>query len=113
MALDAALRTYRRYGDPHLVGRCLIKKGLYAAYDGRQEEAIELLSAGLEKIDAAQDPPMALAAIHSTAFSLMSSGRYREARSLIWRHHALYQQHAGRQDHLKLRWLLILIYIDA
>jgi tetratricopeptide (TPR) repeat protein len=109
-ALDAAIRTYRRHGDPHLEGRCLIKKGLYTAHAGRQEAAIELLSAGLEKIDAAQDPRMALAAIHNTAFCLMSSNRCREARSLLWRHHALYQRHAGRQDRLKLRWLQGQIY---
>ncbi len=109
-ALDAAVRTYRRYGDPHLEGRCLIKKGLYKAHAGRQQEAIELLGAGLEKIDAAQDPQMALAAIHNTAFCLMSSNRCREARSLLWRHHGLYQRYAGRQDQLKLCWLQGQIY---
>lgn len=103
--LDAAIRTYRRFGDAHLVGRCLIRKGLYTAQAGRPDEAIVLLSAGLEKIDAAQEPQMAIAAIHNTAFSLMSSGRYREARSLLWRHLGLYQQHAGRQILHKLRWL--------
>lgn len=109
-ALDAALKIYRRYGDPHLAGRSLIKKGLYVTRTGRQREAIELLTEGLEMIDPRQDGPLVLAAVHNTAFCLMQSGRCREARSLLWRHLGLYEQHAGRQDRLKLRWLQAQIY---
>ena len=109
-ALDAALKIYRRYGDPHLAGRSLIKKGLYVTRTGRQREAIELLTEGLEMIDPRQDGPLVLAAVHNTAFCLMQSGRCREARSLLWRHLSLYEQHAGRQDRLKLRWLQAQIY---
>ncbi len=109
-ALDAALRTYRRYGDPHLAGRSLIKKGLYTARTGRRGEAIELLTEGLSMIDAGQDGPLVLAAVHNTAFCLKDDGRCREARTLLWRHLGLYEQHAGKQDRLKLRWLQAQIY---
>src|SRR6202521_3966247 len=109
-ALDKALRVYRRYGDPHLAGRSLIKKGLYTARAGRQQEAIELLTEGLAMIDPGQDGPLVLAAVHNTACCLMEGGRCREARSLLWRHLGLYEQHAGRQDRLKLRWLQAQIY---
>ncbi|HVR09804.1 MAG TPA: hypothetical protein VMW75_17305, partial [Thermoanaerobaculia bacterium] len=109
-ALDAALRTYRRYGDPHLAGRCLIKKGLFTTPTGRRQEAIELLTEGLGMIDPGQDGPLVLAAVHNTAVCLMEDGRCREARSLLWRHLGLYEQHAGRQDRLKLRWLQAQIY---
>jgi tetratricopeptide (TPR) repeat protein len=109
-ALDKALRVYRRYGDRHLAGRSLIKKGLYTARAGRQQKAIELLTEGLEMIDPGQDGPLVLAAVHNTACCLMDGGRCREARSLLWRHLSLYEQHAGRQDRLKLRWLQALIY---
>ncbi|HEV3077510.1 MAG TPA: tetratricopeptide repeat protein [Thermoanaerobaculia bacterium] len=109
-ALDRALRVYRRHGDPHLAGRSLIKKGLYTARAGRQQEAIELLTEGLAMIDPAQDGPLVLAAVHNTACCLMEGGRCREARSLLWRHLSLYEQHAGRQDRLKLRWLQAQIY---
>ncbi|HYL05346.1 MAG TPA: hypothetical protein VE075_04870 [Thermoanaerobaculia bacterium] len=109
-ALDAALRTYRRYGDPHLAGRSLIKKGLYTSRCGRRKEAIELLTEGLGMIDPGQDGPLVLAAVHNTACCLMEDGRCREARSLLWRHLGLYEQHAGRQDRLKLRWLQAQIY---
>jgi tetratricopeptide (TPR) repeat protein len=109
-ALDAALRTYRRYGDPHLAGRSLIKKGLYIARSGRRQEAIDLLTEGLEMIDPGQDGPLVLAAVHNTACCLREDGRCREARSLLWRHLGLYEQHAGRQDRLKLRWLQAQIY---
>jgi len=109
-ALDKALRVYRRYGDPHLAGRSLIKKGLYTARAGRQQEAIELLTEGLAIIDPGQDGPLVLAAVHNTACCLMEGGRCREARSLLWRHLGLYEQHAGRQDRLKLRWLQAQIY---
>jgi tetratricopeptide (TPR) repeat protein len=110
VALDSALRIYRRYGDPHLAGRSLIKKGLYTSFTGCQSEAIELLTEGLEMIDPEQDGPLVLAAVHNTAFCLMESGRCREARSLLWRHLGLYEQYAGRQDRLKLRWLQAEIY---
>ncbi|MBV8201283.1 MAG: hypothetical protein JOZ15_11725 [Acidobacteria bacterium] len=109
-ALEVALRTYRRYGDPHLAGRSLIKKGLYTWSTGRRKEAIELLTEGLQMIDPRQDGPLVLAAVHNTACFLMEDGRYREARSLLWRHLGLYDQHAGRQDRLKLRWLQAHIY---
>ena len=109
-SLDRALRVYRRYGDPHLAGRSLIKKGLYTSRAGRQQEAIELLTEGLEMIDPEQDGPLVLAAVHNTACCLMEGGRCREARSLLWRHLSLYEQHAGRQDRLKLRWLQAQIY---
>jgi tetratricopeptide (TPR) repeat protein len=109
-SLDRALRVYRRYGDPHLVGCSLIKKGLYTSRAGRQQEAIELLTEGLEMIDPGQDGPLVLAAVHNTACCLVEGGRCREARSLVWRHLSLYEQHAGRQDRLKLRWLQAQIY---
>jgi tetratricopeptide (TPR) repeat protein len=111
-ALDGALRIYRRHGDAHLVGRCLIKKGMYTAHSGRQREAIELLNAGLEMVDAEQDPPLALSAVHNTAYCLAETGRYREARSLLWRHQALYAQHAGGQILLRLSWLQAQIYTN-
>jgi tetratricopeptide (TPR) repeat protein len=109
-SLDRALRVYRRHGDPHLVGRSLIKKGLYTSRAGRQQEAIVLLSEGLEMIDPGQDGPLVLAAVHNTACCLVEGGRCREARSLVWRHLSLYEQHAGRQDRVKLRWLQAQIY---
>src|ERR1700674_2506735 len=109
-SLDRARRVYRRHGDPHLVGRSLIKKGLYTARAGRQQEAIVLLTEGLEMIDPVQDGPLVLAAVHNTACCLVEGGRCREARSLVWRHLSLYEQHAGRQDRLKLRWLQAQIY---
>jgi tetratricopeptide (TPR) repeat protein len=109
-SLDRALRVYRRHGDPHLAGRSLIKKGLFTSRAGRQQEAIELLTEGLGMIDPGQDGPLVLAAVHNTACCLVEGSRYREARSLLWRHLSLYEQHAGRQDRLKLRWLQAQIY---
>jgi tetratricopeptide (TPR) repeat protein len=109
-SLDRALRVYRRHGDPHLAGRSLIKKGLFTSRAGRQQEAIELLTEGLAMIDPGQDGPLVLAAVHNTACCLVEGSRYREARSLLWRHLSLYEQHAGRQDRLKLRWLQARIY---
>jgi tetratricopeptide (TPR) repeat protein len=109
-ALDKALRVYRRYGDPHLAGRSLIKKGLYIARAGGQQEAIALLTEGLAMIDPGQDGPLVLAAVHNTAYCLLEGGRCREARSLLWRHLSLYEQHAGRQDRFMLRWLQARIY---
>ncbi len=109
-SLEIALRIYRRYGDPYLAGRCLIKKGLYTSFEGRHQEAAELLNEGLEMVGPDHDPELTIAAVHNTAWCLMAGGRHREARSLLWRHLGLYEQHGGRQDRLKLRWLQAQIY---
>ncbi len=103
--LDAVYAFHRRQGDGHMAGRTLISKGMYAGYGGRTEEAIRLLRRGLARIDAERDPGLAAAALHNQARLLVDSGRFREARTLVWRDRQRIEQAGGRVRQLKLRWL--------
>ncbi len=115
-AFSAALQTmdvvheiYVRHGDPHLTGRALIKKGGYRALANEPEEAIRLLQRGLAMIDADREPRLALTAVHNTAFCLITCGRFREARSLVWQNLPRYDEHGGQLDRIKLQGLRGLI----
>lgn len=104
-ALNGAARIYRRYGQPHLAGRMLIEKGLYSSHAGEPEKAIALLRKGLEMIDPAIDPQLALAAVHNVAVCMVDRGDFRPARLLLWRHLQLFEEHAGLTHRLRLAWL--------
>jgi tetratricopeptide (TPR) repeat protein len=104
-AFDAAIKIYRRHGQPHEVGDTLIKKGNYCGYACRPEEALKLLHEGLALIDATLYPELALIAVHNIANILVDCAKYREARTLLWRHLPLYKQYGGRVLRLKLRLL--------
>jgi tetratricopeptide (TPR) repeat protein len=104
-AFDSAINVYREHGEPHQVGDTLIKKGMYCGYACRPEEALKLLHEGLALIDPATHPELALLAVHNLANIMVDCGRYREARTLLWRNQPLYQRYAGRVLRLKVRLL--------
>jgi tetratricopeptide (TPR) repeat protein len=104
-AFDSAIGLYRQSGEAWQVGDTLIKKGLYTGYACRTEEGLKLLTEGLALIDPATHPELALVAAHNIANILVDSARYREARTLLWRHLPLYSQHGGRSLRLKLKLL--------
>ncbi len=115
-AFSAALQTmdvvheiYVRHGDPHRAGRALIKKGSFKGLANEPEEAIRLLQRGLAMIDAGREPRVALTAVHNTAFFLVTCGRFREARSLVWQNLPRYEAHGGQLDRIKLQGLRGLI----
>jgi tetratricopeptide (TPR) repeat protein len=102
--LDVAHAVHRRRGDRHLAGRALLKKGLYANYSGEPERAVQILQEGLSLVDPEREPDLASGAMHNLAVSLMESGRFGEARSLLG---ANLQpgEAAGRVNRLKSRWV--------
>ncbi|HVT59298.1 MAG TPA: tetratricopeptide repeat protein [Thermoanaerobaculia bacterium] len=104
-AFDDALKVYRVHGEPHLVSDTLITRGMYTGYAGQSEAALALLHEGLATVDAEEHPALALFAIHNIATILIDLGRFREARTLIWRNLQLYNQHGGQATRLRLRWL--------
>jgi tetratricopeptide (TPR) repeat protein len=103
--LDAVFVLYRDHGDEHQAGRALISRGLYTEYGGDPRQALVLLTEGFERIDAARDPDLALAAVHSILDCLVELGRSREARPLLARFRPLYERCGGRLTLLKLRWM--------
>jgi len=80
---DAVHDIYAGLGDLHLAGRALLSKGLHAAYAGYGEQAIELLSAGLKRIEAGRDPSLFTVAVHNLLLLTIDSGRYLAARRLL------------------------------
>ena len=100
-----AIHCYHDLGEAHLMGRALIKKGIYAGYDDRPEEGIAWIIAGLKKIDASQSPALVLAAVHAVLWNLVEAGACREAGELLALARALYQRDGGFLNRLRLRWL--------
>lgn len=107
--MDVVHEIYVRHGDSHLAGRALITKGSYSGLANDPEEAIRLLQRGLAMIDADREPRLTLTAVHNTAFFLVTCARFREARSLVWQHLPLYDEHGGQLDRIKLQGLRGLI----
>ncbi len=104
-ALDLVFAIHQRRGDPHMAGRALISKGLFASYQGQAEESVRLTARGLELIDADRDPRLLYMALHNQARSLMECGRLRDARIALWRLKARRLDPGGRIGELKVRWL--------
>jgi len=103
--LERVEAAYAEVGEHHQLGRALIQRGLYTGYAGQAEESAHLLRRGLDLIDEAAEPQLALAAIHNLVRSLADRGHMRAARTLLWKNNARYEQHAGRIDLLKRTWL--------
>ncbi len=104
-AFDGVLRLYRLVGEDHWVGRTLIDKGTAVGYSGAPDRAIRLIERGLEMLDPARDPRMALAGKHNLALFRCENGDLERAMSLI---KELLPLHAARRERLslvRLRWL--------
>ncbi len=104
-SFDRAIALFRLVGDDHWVGRTLIDKGRFRGHAGRLERAIQLIESGLELLDPARDPRMALAAKHNLAVFRCESGDLGRATALV---RELLPQYAIRHERLsmlRLRWL--------
>jgi tetratricopeptide (TPR) repeat protein len=101
-AFDSAIKIYQECGEPHQVADTLIKKGMYCGYACRTDEALKLLHEGLSLIDRTTHPELALLAVHNIANIMVDCAKYREARTLLWRHLPLYKQYGGRILRLKV-----------
>lgn len=104
--LDQVCHIYLESGDSHLAGRALIKKGAFMGYTRSCEEALRITEQGLALLEPGRDPSLERVAIHNRIDLLVDSGRYREARNLLWRHRGeLSAASAGRLQRLRLAHL--------
>jgi tetratricopeptide (TPR) repeat protein len=114
--LDRVAHIADRNGDLHLVGKALIAKGFLASVDGRPEEAIELLTEGLRRIDVAQsstnptppelaEPRLLVAARHNLILCLNESGHPTEALALLAETRPLYVELGDRMNLMRLKWV--------
>jgi tetratricopeptide (TPR) repeat protein len=103
--LDLAAQLYRRYGEPHWVGRVLIKQGATLVIAGRPEEAFEVLKEALRSLDIEREPILQLKAEHNLLLALVEMGRTEEAWQRLWSARALYEEFGSPLDQFKLMGL--------
>jgi ABC-type uncharacterized transport system permease subunit len=93
---------HRAAGDPHLAGRALITKALYAFYSGNTEEACQTIEQGLAIVDFDRDPSLALVAAFDQLLFLVDAGRFKEAKRALFTNRPSFTDQ-GRIAKLKLR----------
>ena len=104
-ALDFATTVYQRYGEQHLAGRALIKKGIFTGYGGDAEKAVLLIRQGLSFLDEQREPGLVYSSVQAEARFLVDCGRLREARVRLWSLKRRRLDSGGRVNELKVRWL--------
>lgn len=103
--LDCIQAIFRSSGETHHAGRALISKGIATGYALETDEAVRLLGHGLLLIDAARDPKLVLAGVHSLLYFLVDGGRLAEASRLLALSRPLYVAQGEKLEELKARWL--------
>ncbi len=103
--LAIVLRIYRRFGDAHQVGRTLIQTGLNTGYLADYEQAIRLLSLGLQRIDSEREPSLVLTARHNLVYNLNEAGRTRQAETLLSTTRPMYEEMGDDLLLTRLSWL--------
>lgn len=104
-ALDLVIGIHQRRNDEHEAGRALLQKGIIAGYQGRSEDALQLITNGLQGLDEERDPRLVHLALHNQALFLLDAGQIREARIALWQARARGLDPGGRLNELKVRWL--------
>jgi hypothetical protein len=97
------LAFYEKKGDQHLVGRTLVKLGLFAGYEGNYELAVRRSEQSLKLIDAKHDPALACCAAANLILFLVESGRLAEAKKLRLVHSRHLRRFGGRITQLKIQ----------
>jgi len=104
-ALDGAHRIYDDVREVHLAGRVLILKGICTAHTGYYAEAAKILQEGLDRLDTARDPQLAVTGQYNYIYNLELSGEHRRASRLLLQS-GLREAFADEPlNLLKLRWL--------
>jgi hypothetical protein len=93
-----------RNGDLHLVGRTLIKRGLYTGYAGDPEKALRLLKQGLALVDEARDPSLVYSALHNQLMFLIDLGRFYDAKKFRLENSRELANPRGHVNSILLRW---------
>ena len=102
--LQILSNLYRDLGEPHLAGRSLIIRALYAFNSGRTQDAIQINKTGQELINPKCDPTLSMQAVHNDLLYLVDLGQCSQAKSSLFtnRRNLIYKD---RISALKLRGL--------
>lgn len=110
--LAIARELYASIEDSHLVGRVLVAEGFVYGESRQFEKSIEALGGALERIDAARDRRLALAACVNIARALRDAGRTYEALEAIALTRTFVASTARKLDRLHIRWLEAGLFAD-
>lgn len=102
---DQVIAIYGEVQDRHLEGSAMIQKGFFLGNDFRDQEAIPVLHAGLERIDPEEDLQAWLAGKHNLICSLTESGAPNEAWQLLEEIRPLYRDLHFPMSCIRFRWL--------
>jgi tetratricopeptide (TPR) repeat protein len=103
--LDHVFEIYWAHGERHLAGRALISKGVSVGFGNQPEEALRLISSGLDLLDLRRDPALVLAAVHGLIDFTVKLERFAEGERLLRSSRRLYYEYADELNFLKLRWV--------
>ncbi len=103
--LDRVFEIYWAHGERHLAGRALVSKGVSVGFGNQPEEALRLISAGLDLLDLRRDPALVLAAVHNLIDFTVKLDRFAEGDRLLRASRRLYYEYADELNFLKLRWV--------
>jgi tetratricopeptide (TPR) repeat protein len=102
---DQVIAIYGEVRDRQLEGFAMIQKGFFLMNDGRNDEAIPVLRAGLERVDPEANFRAWLAGKHSLVCSLVGSGAPGEAWQLLEEIRPVYRDVDFPMSCTRLRWL--------
>ena len=77
---------YLELGDLDNAGRALVQRASFIGYGGEPLTAVRLLDEALALLDPAGDPATASIAVHNKIRFLTAAGKFREARTALWKH---------------------------
>jgi tetratricopeptide (TPR) repeat protein len=101
--LDRVVELHRQSGDPHRVGRTLLKKAKALEEAGAVDEAVELLHRAAPLLDPRREPRLGAYARHNLLCCLVAAERFGEARELLPEVRALLHD-APEVDRVRLSW---------
>ena len=102
--LGSLRRHYLAFGETHLAGRTLIRKGIALFIGARPQAAIEATSEGLASLTADRDPELLSFGLHSLISASVEAGNAREAGKLLRESGLSHAWAADPLSLLKLRW---------
>lgn len=102
---ERVLMVYQLTGEPLLIARALIGKGMAWYQAGTPAAAIQPLSRALEKIDSERDAHLYSRAVHFLTLCLAESGCHDQARAQLPLARRLCAELENQLGLLRLRWL--------
>ncbi len=90
--LHKAAAIFRMIGDPHCVGRTLVKISMVQSYSGNSGGSFSSLCQAIKLINPHREPWLALCALHNLVDDLSDLGQFCQAQELLSRIQPLYGQ---------------------